>query len=204
VARGWLGCCTVRSSSGRAQLRLLWSAVVNGRVGVSGVGRFKQRWRVYSLHIDLDRIDELSAGCVVRSVGRSEIGRLLETPGYGLAVQSRELARSIWIPSAINGYDEICLALQAWCPIETMESRSIHALGHQPLFGLLSVYGAAILVQSQNVGAVLIALCTYWLIRILYDLRSPLEKTSIRFVRGAIALLLAGLALKAGVLWRVM
>ncbi|MBZ2187073.1 MAG: hypothetical protein K7J46_20385 [Bryobacter sp.] len=169
-----------------------------------GFGRFKQHWRAYSLHLDFDRIDELSAGRVVRSVGRSEISRLLETPGFGLAVQSLEAARSIWIPSTVNGYEEIRTALEAWFPIERMESRSLHGLGHQSLFGLLSVYGAAILVRSQNVGAVLIAVCTYWLIRILWDLRSPLENTPIPYIRGAIALLLTGLALKASVLWHVL
>lgn len=170
---------------------------------VLGRRAFKRHWQNYSLLLDGDRIDELNSLDIVRSLQRSEISRILETPNFGLAVQACDPTRSIWVPSVITGYGEIRAKLHAWVPVETRDPRGPGFPGHQPLHSVLSLYVAAVLVQSLTVGAVLAAANATWLIWALWSLRrAPAERPG--WFGWIFALLLVGIGLKISLLLQVL
>jgi hypothetical protein len=140
-----------------------------------GLGRWKDQWRSYELVLDEDRIQQIERGGVTLTLLKTEVTRLLETRDLGMAIQTQDPRRSIWAPSALNGYEELRARLAAWAPVEESPQSdpqsSIH--GHRAVQWIFALYPAALLVRSPYFAIPLTALITAPLLNLTRSLCSP-------------------------------
>ncbi len=162
-----------------------------------GVRQVKRHWRGFSLRFEGDSIVESSSGKVVKSLRREEVERIIEVPGYALSVIAREQARSLWIPSPVDGFETIRDVLGSWAPIETRPAAKAPGFaGHVSMYALFALYAAALLVRSQPIGLVLLGIATAMLMRLAWSATGAPARIVWR-VRLVTAALIAILAIKA-------
>jgi hypothetical protein len=109
-------------------------------------------------------------GGVKLTLLKTEVTRLLETEDLGIAIQTQDPRRSIWVPSVLNGYAELRARLAAWVPVEVEEplqdDRHLTIRGHSPVQWILAFYPAALLVRSPYFAIPLTTLITAYLLNL--------------------------------------
>src|SRR6266545_4254530 len=85
---------------------------------------------------------------------------------FGLAIQAQDLRSSIWVPSSLNGYEEIRARLATWVAVEQPQHLHIRPrmYGHFGIQSVLAIYPAALLVRSRYYAISLAALMMVYLL----------------------------------------
>ena len=102
--------------------------------------RMTDDWLGYRLIVESDRVVLTRTSAQPVTILRSEISRLIETSGLGLAITTENPRHSIWAPSLLTGYADLCSALETWAPIERRERAFTPMLRSH--FGFLWIYCA--------------------------------------------------------------
>ena len=140
-----------------------------------GLGRWKDQWRSYELILDGDRIQRVEHGVVTLTLQKGEVTRLLERRDAGMTICTQDPRRSIWVPSVLNGYEDLRARLAAWGPVaeppQGAPQLSIH--GHRAFRWMFALYPAALLVRSPYFAIPLTALITVYLLTLTRSLYGP-------------------------------
>ncbi|MGH7295821.1 MAG: hypothetical protein ACRELB_12840, partial [Polyangiaceae bacterium] len=101
-----------------------WAALAGAVVGVALCAHLRQRSIVRALAFkvvldDKRLISERPPHASVE-IGRAEMGPVREVAGRGMLVFSRDERRAIFVPAAVEGYDDLRGRLAGWRPIERM------------------------------------------------------------------------------------
>jgi hypothetical protein len=97
-------------------LLMVYSAlVIGGLTKLRGLRKFKQRWRTFEVVIDAERIQQNRCGREL-IFSRTAITEILEG-GPGLILLTAG-ADGMFIPSRLNGYEEIREHLNNWMPVK--------------------------------------------------------------------------------------
>lgn len=166
-------------------------------------GQMLKQWLGYRIRLDGERIVLLRSGRDPLTVERSEIARLIETPGLGLAIGTGNPRKSIWAPSLLTGYDDLRSTLAAWAPIEMRnapESALVWIHRHAGGLALFWTWALAMSVRSPYFFAPLAVATTVALALLL---RAAFEQPAIPAMAKAIPALLL-LALLAKAAWLVL
>ena len=164
------------------------------------IRRYKDRWRHLELLIDGDRIQQCERGRVTLSLERDEITRIIETRAGGIAIQTADPRRALWIPALMNGYAELRARLAEWAPLEEEELDRRMVNGHSRIQWLIALYPAALLTRSAAVAIPLAIVMGAYVVRFAW--RFFKRPTVPRAVWLLPAVLLALLAAKVGYLLR--
>jgi hypothetical protein len=117
------------------------------------LGRVKQHWHGFCLELDGDSLRRVEDGELLLELRRSEIARLVETEGLGIAIQTGGGSPGIFVPAELSGYVELRDKLAAWMPVEHSADRRRHA---SLLLNLALVfYPAALLIRSRSLAGAL-------------------------------------------------
>ncbi len=168
--------------------------------------RMERYWRGFELVLESERILVLEHEAVTRTLTKPDIGRVVEVGPYGLKILGTDARKHLWVPSALNDYDELRAYLSGWAPFETptrpgpaSRPRSRLIAGflqrHIGMVGCISLYASALLVRSPYLLYPLVAIVGVILLQQAYVLaanqRIPTRATLIPLA------LLALLAAKA-------
>ncbi|HWB83179.1 MAG TPA: hypothetical protein VG675_03490 [Bryobacteraceae bacterium] len=125
-----------------------------------GIGTFKENWRTFELLLDEDRIEQRHAGRIL-TLHRSEITAFVERRGFGMTVKTADPDRAIWIPSVVNGYEDLRLRLSTWMQIQPWDRPTPEL---KPLLDsragfqcFLAVFLAAMMARSVTVVVTVMA-----------------------------------------------
>jgi hypothetical protein len=149
----WLAIGALVGWMGKADARdLCWMYAIMALLAVlplRGSCKFKDHWRSWELILGEDGIRQVEDGGLAVAVRRDEVTKILETIGMGMAIQTSDPYKGIWVPSAASGYAEMRQRLADWAPIEELADRRPRGAfrGHIA-FGLLSLYPAALMVRA--------------------------------------------------------
>jgi hypothetical protein len=120
-------------------------------------------WRSFEVAIDRGRLRWVHGSHSVE-VDRSAISRISEIAGRGIAIESADNRRMLWIPSLVGGYADLKDKLMAWAPIERRGSIALWAYGGFP--AALALYISAIVVRSPYVFFPVAGIAGFYLMRL--------------------------------------
>jgi hypothetical protein len=83
----------------------------------------RQEWQSYQLDLDGERLTRRTTGGKDVVISRSEITGFDETAGRGFFVKTRDMHRFIYVPSAVEGYEELKRELGMWRPFPPARKR---------------------------------------------------------------------------------
>lgn len=139
-----------------------------------GLRRFKDNWRGYGLIVQEDRIQQIERGAVTLTLLKTEVTRLLESRDLGMAIQTQDPRKSIWVPSVLTGYQDLRATLSAWAPVaEPPENHLGVHHGHRAFQWIIALYPAALLVRSPYFAIPLTVLMTAYLLNVTRRLLAP-------------------------------
>ena len=135
-----------------------------------GIGRFKDGWRTYELVLQEGRIQEKHAARSL-TLDKAEITRLVETRGLGIAIQTGDPRKSIWVPSVVDGYEELRLRLTDWAPLEQRSDPRQRFTKHSGFQWIVAIYPAAMMVRSPYFVVALAAILGMYLVNVMRVVR---------------------------------
>ena len=163
---------------------------------LAGIRRHQHRWRNLEFLADTERIQQCERGAPTLSLERSEITRVVELPGGGMAIQTADARRSIWVPALLNGYPELRGRVSAWAPLEEEQPDRRMRNGHRAIQWLFALYPAALLVRS---AAFAIPLAVFMAGYVVYFTRRFFMRRSVSRAGWLVSIILLGLlAAKVG------
>jgi hypothetical protein len=138
-----------------ALLLIVYSVLVIGGVtNLRGIRKFRQRWRTLEVVIEAERIQQNRCGREL-ILSRAAVTEILVEEDHGLILLTSG-ANAMFIPSRLNGYEEIREHLNHWMPLK----RHVAPNGANTLLltsGALPLHAAMLLVPV-GVGFLLLAM----------------------------------------------
>jgi len=159
--------------------------------------RLRQKsWNSYELVLDGDRLIKRMTDGDDLIVHRSEVSGFDETAGRGFFVKTQDVHRYIFVPSALNDYDELKRELASWRPFPRARARD--PIWSSPFFigsvCLLAWWMLWFSANKQHVLAAAFVLLVFLISTFVAVMRSP--RASIGMKRMSwIYLVVAGLTL---------
>ncbi len=127
-----------------------------------GLWRVARRYRRYQLKLTADRLEVVFERPTPREVTHHEITRIFRTPGFGVAVQASAPRRSLWIPEALTGFDDVLTHLAQWTTVEELPSRHHGPIGwarilHSPAFLLAFLLALMVRTPAYVIAVTIVA-----------------------------------------------
>jgi hypothetical protein len=170
VGAGWLG------HSERIPLLALYAVLATvGMKEFKSMAAFREQWRSYELILGGDHIQQKRYGHDLTLL-RSEVHQIIERPQVLQVVAGAgDQPRTILVPVAINGYQEIRERLSEWMPITQAPEFWFQAPG-TAVIGMLCLLPAILLTRSASWFLILTA-AYYGLIvlEVVMNLARPLN-----------------------------